>query len=93
MTQYLIRRLIGAVFVIWIVTTFVFFALRVLPGDFGAQQVANQFLSGATARGKADVATTEAQGQATERESNQSDSANVERSLQAARERLSLIHI
>ena len=90
MTQYLIRRLIGAVFVIWIVTTFVFFALRVLPGDFAAQQVANQFLSGATARGQSDVATTEAQGQATERESNQSNSANVERSLQAARERLGI---
>ena len=90
MTQYLIRRLIGAVFVIWIVTTFVFFALRVLPGDFAAQQIANQFFSGATARGRSDVATTEAQGQSTERESNESAGANVDLALQAARKRLGL---
>lgn len=37
--------------VIWIVMTFVFFVLRVLPGDFAAQTVANQFLAGANRGG------------------------------------------
>ncbi len=84
MTNYLIRRLIGNLVVIWIVMTFVFLALRVLPGDFAAQQVANQFFSGATARGQSDKATQEAQG------AEEGASENVDRALQAARERLGL---
>ena len=33
MTQYLIRRLIQSIFVIWMVATLVFFLLRLVPGD------------------------------------------------------------
>jgi peptide/nickel transport system permease protein len=47
MTEYIIRRLLLNLLVIWIVATFVFFALRVLPGDYAAQQVSNAFFSGA----------------------------------------------
>ena len=34
MQGYIIRRIIGAVFVVFLVGTFSFFAIRVLPGDF-----------------------------------------------------------
>ena len=64
--------------------TFVFVTLRVLPGDFAAQQVANQFFSGATARGSSDVATQEAQ------DAEEGADANVDRALQVARERSGL---
>lgn len=47
MTEYIIRRLLLNLLVIWIVATFVFFALRVLPGDYAARQVSNAFFSGA----------------------------------------------
>jgi len=33
MTQYLIRRIIGAILVMWAVATLVFFMLRLVPGD------------------------------------------------------------
>ena len=46
MTQYVIRRLLLNVIVIWWVASFVFIALRVLPGDFAAQQVGNRFFAG-----------------------------------------------
>jgi peptide/nickel transport system permease protein len=47
MWQYVIRRLLLNIVVVWIVASFVFFAMRVLPGDYAAQQVANAFLAGA----------------------------------------------
>ena len=45
MTEYVIRRFLLAVVTIWIVLTFVFFVLRVLPGDYAEQQLANQFFA------------------------------------------------
>ena len=45
MTEYVIRRFLLALVTIWIVLTFVFFALRVLPGDYAEQQLANQFFA------------------------------------------------
>lgn len=47
MTEYVIRRFLLALVTIWIVLTFVFFALRVLPGDYAEQQLANQFFASA----------------------------------------------
>ena len=47
MTEYVIRRFLGAIISIVIVLTFVFFALRVLPGDYAEQQLANQFFASA----------------------------------------------
>lgn len=47
MGHYIIRRILLNVVVVWVVASFVFFAMRVLPGDFAAQQVSNQFFSGA----------------------------------------------
>jgi peptide/nickel transport system permease protein len=46
MSHYLVRRLLLNLLVIWLVTSFVFVAMRILPGDYAAQQVANQFLAG-----------------------------------------------
>lgn len=46
MTDYIIRRLLLNLVVVWMVATFVFIAVRVLPGDYAAQQVTNQFFSG-----------------------------------------------
>ena len=45
MTEYVIRRFLLALVTIWIVLTFVFFVLRVLPGDYAEQQLANQFFA------------------------------------------------
>ncbi len=45
MTEYVIRRFFLALVTIWIVLTFVFFVLRVLPGDYAEQQLANQFFA------------------------------------------------
>ncbi|MCY3882563.1 MAG: ABC transporter permease [Dehalococcoidia bacterium] len=45
MTEYVIRRFFLALVTIWIVLTFVFFVLRVLPGDYAEQQLANQILA------------------------------------------------
>lgn len=47
MTEYVIRRFLLALVTIAIVLTFVFFALRVLPGDYAEQQLANQFFASA----------------------------------------------
>ncbi|MXZ88484.1 MAG: ABC transporter permease [Dehalococcoidia bacterium] len=47
MTEYVIRRFFLALVTIWIVLTFVFFVLRVLPGDYAEQQLANQILASA----------------------------------------------
>jgi len=44
--QYILRRLLLNLVVIWIVMTFIFVTLRVLPGDFAAQQVSDQFFAG-----------------------------------------------
>ena len=46
MQQYILRRLLLNLVVIWIVMTFIFIALRVLPGDFAAQQISDQFFAG-----------------------------------------------
>lgn len=46
MQQYILRRLLLNLVVIWIVMTFIFVTLRVLPGDFAAQQVSDQFFAG-----------------------------------------------
>lgn len=46
MRDYLVRRLLLSLIVLWGVATFVFFALRVLPGDYAAQQVANTYFAG-----------------------------------------------
>ena len=46
MTAYVVRRLLLNLVVIWLVASFVFFAMRVLPGDFAAQQVSNAFFAG-----------------------------------------------
>jgi peptide/nickel transport system permease protein len=45
-TEYIVRRLLLNLIVVWIVASFVFFAMRILPGDFAAQQISEQFLSG-----------------------------------------------
>ncbi|HJP41568.1 MAG TPA: ABC transporter permease [Dehalococcoidia bacterium] len=47
MTEYILRRLLLNLVVIWLAASFVFVTMRVLPGDFAAQQVSNQFLAGA----------------------------------------------
>ena len=46
MTQYIARRLLLNLVVILIVMTFIFITLRILPGDFAAQQVSDQFFAG-----------------------------------------------
>ncbi len=43
MGQYIIRRLLLNVLVLWLVATLVFVAIRALPGDFVLQQVASNF--------------------------------------------------
>ena len=48
MTEYVIRRFVLALVTIWIVLTFVFFVLRVLPGDYAEQQLANSFFATAS---------------------------------------------
>ena len=47
MTEYIVRRFLLALVTIWIVLTFVFLVLRILPGDYAAQQLANQFFASA----------------------------------------------
>ncbi len=54
MTGYIIRRLLLNLVVVWLVASFVFIAVRVLPGDFAAQQVTNQFFSGGAGTTKED---------------------------------------
>jgi len=46
-STYIVRRLLLNLVVIWIVASFVFVAMRVLPGDYAAQQVSNAFFAGA----------------------------------------------
>ena len=48
MQQYIVRRAILNIFVLWIVATLVFFAVHVLPGNFAAQQFASANLGGVT---------------------------------------------
>lgn len=48
MQQYIIRRVVLNVFVLWIVATMVFFAVQVLPGNFATQQFASANLGGVT---------------------------------------------
>ncbi len=43
MGNYIIRRLLLNVLVLWLVATLVFVAIRALPGDFVLQQVASNF--------------------------------------------------
>ncbi|MFN0096631.1 MAG: ABC transporter permease [Dehalococcoidia bacterium] len=54
MTGYIIRRLLLNLVVVWMVASFVFLAVRILPGDYAAQQVTNQFFSGGAGTTKED---------------------------------------
>lgn len=54
MTSYIIRRLLLNLVVVWMVASFVFLAVRILPGDYAAQQVTNQFFSGGAGTTKED---------------------------------------
>ncbi len=54
MTGYILRRLLLNVVVVWMVASFVFITVRVLPGDYAAQQVTNQFFSGGAGTTKED---------------------------------------
>src|SRR3954468_21183090 len=48
MGAYVIRRVLLNLVVLWVIATFVFIAVRVLPGDYAAQQVSlRQFAGGA----------------------------------------------
>lgn len=60
MQGYIIRRLLLNLVVIWIVATLVFLALRVLPGDYAAEQVALRFFSGVGESRSAEEALAEA---------------------------------
>ena len=46
MRRYLFQRLVSGLVVVWIVITFVFVTIRVLPADFAVQQVANNYFFG-----------------------------------------------
>lgn len=48
MTEYIIRRALLNVFVLWMVVTMVFLALRVLPGNYAVQQFASNNLGAIT---------------------------------------------
>ena len=43
MTNYIIRRILLNILVLWGVATLVFLSTAVLPGDFAAQMVASQY--------------------------------------------------
>lgn len=60
MTQYIIRRLLLNVVVVWMVASFVFVAMRVLPGDYAAQQVSNAFFAGQAANASPEAQLKEA---------------------------------
>src|ERR687897_3167211 len=51
MTQYIIRRLIQSLFIIWGCATLVFFMLRMIPGDLGGSIASGETVSGAIATG------------------------------------------
>ncbi len=46
MAQYAIRRIVLNFFVLWLVATLVFLAIRVLPGNYATQQFAGLNLGG-----------------------------------------------
>ena len=48
MAQYAIRRIVLNFFVLWLVATMVFLAIRVLPGNYATQQFASVNLGGVT---------------------------------------------
>lgn len=48
MGQYAIRRIVLNFFVLWLVATLVFLAIRVLPGNYATQQFASMNLGGIT---------------------------------------------
>jgi len=48
MAQYAIRRIVLNFFVLWLVATMVFLAIRVLPGNYATQQFAGLNLGGVT---------------------------------------------
>ena len=48
MGQYAIRRIVLNFFVLWLVATMVFLAIRVLPGNYATQQFASMSLGGVT---------------------------------------------
>src|SRR4051812_35096743 len=55
MTQYFVRRLGLSLLVVWIFSSFVFVALRVLSGDYATVQVSNQFFAGSGHASKAEA--------------------------------------
>ncbi len=52
MTNYVIRRVLLNVVVIWLVMTFVFVTVRILPGDYAAAQVSERYFGGGAAAGE-----------------------------------------
>ncbi len=48
MGQYALRRIVLNFFVLWLVATMVFIAIRVLPGNYATQQFASMSLGGVT---------------------------------------------
>ena len=52
MTTYIIRRVLLNVVVIWLVMTFVFVTVRILPGDYAAAQVSERYFGGGAASGE-----------------------------------------
>ena len=60
MRGYIVRRLLLNLVVVWIVATLVFLALRVLPGDYAAEQVALRFFTGVGDGRSADEALADA---------------------------------
>ncbi len=60
MSRYLVHRLALSVLVVWVVLSFVFLALRILPGDYAAAQVGLRYFGGAAGGESIDVALQEA---------------------------------
>ena len=60
MRGYIVRRLLLNLVGVWIVATLVFLSLRVLPGDYAAEQVALRFFTGVGDGRSADEALADA---------------------------------
>jgi peptide/nickel transport system permease protein len=58
MREYVLRRVLLNIVVLWLVATMVFGALRVLPGNYASQQFASQNLGGVTAETIREAAKT-----------------------------------
>ena len=55
MTDYIIRRVLLNIFVLWLVATMLFGALRVLPGNYAVQQFASANLGAISAESIAEA--------------------------------------